>query len=573
MAGFNNDQFNTSQFNAAPTGTSLWDEIVKLQDVQTELKIEHIDHDGNYTDLTGYFSSGATIERIKERAPDEIQSGDFDVVLFNHDDFFSEYKAGSLFYQTEYHNTRIRIMLGVRLSDGSTAWTTQAVGYIDELQASDSDSTVVIRCRDIIRRLLDEHLNPSPDGLVGTAADTNTGSGNLSAVATKAFKTKNETWTLTCTFGGADGVALFSVIGSVSGSVGPATSGILFSTGTGTGGIRFTINAGSQPWVIGDVLVFETAQYPEWSGVNAGKIIWSVLTGYNWDTNTAEAWAGQVLDLDHTQSDLNPDIDYASFQAAITAISDNLTGYAAQDEQCATFIEGLLIVFLGSLFTDGDGKINLKAYRPQWSQASRNFADDKQITRLGYSRTVNEVLNYIVVSFKRTTVFEFSDENVVYTGAFIGLDSDSIELYGRLSLDWEMRWYSATGSHAESFAQQLLAKFAAPPLLIEFDTGIDAVETQIGDIVTITDAKYGFDQVTAEVSRLSKHLNDKPLKMTIGARRDGATDVQYGFLGSSADESDGLSPQAATFGTASVSDKTFCYLGSAAGVSPDYRMF
>lgn len=570
MPFYNSSKWNTKKYNQG--GPSFWSVLDDQFDVVPVIKIEFVTVGGVATDVTDHYISGGNVERIKERAPDEIQAGDFDVEMKNHDDMFSEYKATSLFFGIQYHGARIRVWAGFELPDGHTELKLQQVGYIDELVAHDDDSNVTIRCRDLIRSLLDGNLHPRPVSEVPVVAGANIGNGGCSDVSTRPFKTKNESWTLTCTTAGADAVALFSVVGGTSGSVGPATSGTEFSTGSGAGGIKFTIKAGSTNWVVGDVITFQTKQYPEWSLVNPGKIIWSILTGYNWDTDTIENWSGQVLGFDHTKSDSNTKLDYNTFADVISqfAAADYITGRVPYDTPAAEYIQGILIIFLGALYTGGDGRIRIQSFQPVFTYSPRNYADSKKVMKLGYNRSVNEIINTVVVEFKKTDAWEFSDQDVVLDGVFVAQDTASVAAYGLFQLNgeaWQMPWYSGSGGHAEDFADRLIIKYAAPPLVIDFETGIDGIISQIGDKISVTDEKYNFTDLNCEVSRITKNLDASPLTVGITARRDGDLDLAYGYLGSRIDEGDGLSPQAATFAGSSATDKLFCYL------TDNYRMF
>ena len=109
-------------------------EITRMRGGRPFVTVEHIALDGSITDISRYYSSGGNITREKERAPDEIQAGDFDITLFNHDNKFSEYKVGSLFYNTQYHGSKIRISVGFISPSGPTESQIICTGYIDELK-------------------------------------------------------------------------------------------------------------------------------------------------------------------------------------------------------------------------------------------------------------------------------------------------------------------------------------------------------------------------------------------------------------------------------------------------------
>jgi len=535
-------------------------EMARLRDSTPQIKVEHIAVDGTVTDISDYYESGGNFTREKERAPDEIQAGDFDITLINHDDYFSEYKAGSLFYGVQYHFSRIRISVGFMLPDGSTVLMDMCYGYIDELVAHSDESKVTLRCRDLMHRVIDENFHLRPSEETPTAGGTNVGNGTCSAINTKPFATVNESWTVTCTTPGADGVAKFSVVGTVSGSIGPATSGTEFSSTAR--GLKFTITAGATPWALNDAFTFQTFRHPEWTQENPAKIIWSVLTGYNYDANTVEAWADSVLDLDSTQDDANTDIDYESFVNAIDRVSTfTLTGFVDYNEGAQEFLENLLLLFLGSLYTAADGRITIRTWTPSFQSSVRVFADSEKMTDFGYSRTVNEIINHVRVTYKKTDSWEFSDEDVTYDGWYVAKDTGSITKYGKLSEEFTTRWYMSGGTHVEDFATRLLDRYAEPPLVIGFITGADGLLSEIGEKIYITDDKYGFTRVGAEISKITKNFDASPLNVEITARRDLSLDTLYGYLGSRIDEGDGYSPQASDWASATDQDKLFCYLG------------
>lgn len=553
-------------------------EMARQQDAHPKTKVEYIDLSGNITDISAYYISGARFQQGKERAPDEMQAGDFDIVLDNADGTFSEFKPGSLLYTVKYHNARIRVSQGFVLPDGSEEYQQQATAYIDELVADSGVSQVTLRCRDKIRKLLDRVIHARPTSESASANVANTGNGGCSAIATKPFKTKNETWTLTCTTPGGDGTAIFSVVGSVSGNIGNATSGAEFSSGTSAGGIKFTLAVGTINWANGDVFTFTTKQYPEWSGVNAVKIIWSILTGYDWDSDTQEAWSGLVLSFDHTKSTANTDLDYTAFAAAVAAVDAignfSLTGRIPYDTLASDVIRMLVLLFLGSIFTAADGRLSITVYQPNTNpSASAAFSDANKASQCGYSRSIEEVINYVSIAYKKSNSWEFSDQTVVYDGNWVELNSDSISDNDYLSQGYSMDWYAANGTHVQDLASKIVGKYGEPPLNIDVTTGLDALLTNVGDIVTVTDTKHALAAVKGEVIKMLRSFDESPAHITLRVRRDPDLNQVYGKLGSRVNEGDGISPQATTYASANASDKTFCYLGALSNSSPNYLMF
>jgi len=556
--------------------TAFQTEMARKRGSAPRTKIEFIDKLGNVTDVSDYYLHGAQLQQVRERAPDEIQAGQFDVVLRNDDDFFSEFVATSLLFELDYHGAKIRISEGYLLPDGTLEYEPQGVGFIDQIIADPRVSQVTLRCRDLLWRVMDQKIHPRPEVEVAIPDGGNVGDGDLSGLAKLAFKSVNEDWVVTCTLGGADGVATFSVVGSVSGSAGTATSGTeLISTSKG---IRLTLRGGSTNWVIGDKFTFSFKQHPEWSSLNAGKIIWSILTGYRWDTNVQENFHDLVFDFDHTQSSANVDLDYESFSTAIAAIDTigvfSLKGFASYDTDAVEFIQSLILMFLGSLFTGNDGRIKLTTYIPAFTPSYVSFTDADKITLLGYQRSIDEVINYVTVDFKGSNTWPWSDESVDLDGHFVDSNTDSITKYEKLAQGFSIPWFSTSGDHVQDFASKLLAKYSEPPLNIDFTTGLDALLTQIGDRVKVTDTKYGFTDIIGEIIQITKQFDMNPASVSIRVRQDATSNTVVGAIGSEVDEGDGESPQSDDYDTATTGDKNFAYAGDeGSGGLPDYTMF
>lgn len=558
----------------APSAAFL-QEMARKRGSNPKTKIEFVSKAGVTTNISRYYLLGANLEQVKERAPDEIQAGQFDIVLNNRDDYFSEYKIGGLFSDGNYHGGKIKIYQGFILPDGTEEYLIQGVGFIDQLITDPIVSRVTVRCRDRMWQIMDQKLHVRPTSEIPVAG-ANTGNGYVTAIQTKPFATVNQTWTLTCTLGGADGVATFSVVGSVSGSIGPATSGTEFVSNAA--GLKFTIKVGTLNWVIGDTFTFSTRKYPQWTTVNLGKIIWSVLTGYNYDSDTVEDWSAFVFGFDHTKSSSNTDLDYDSFVSAIADVTTlsffDLTGYIPYDTNAVQFLQELTTLVLGSLYTGADGRIKFKVYVPDPTAIIETFSDDGKIVRMSYNRSIDEVINSVTVQYVRTANWPFSDDELVYDGLHVDKDTASIANYKELGVSFTISWHTATGQHVQDFADKLVARYAEPPLNVEFETGMDALETEIGDIVGFTDTKYGFLAVAGEVAIVRKQFDARPAKILLMIRRDSQIAQIFGLIGSQEDEGDGESPQTDDYDSATPAEKAkYAYFGDSGAPPPDYRIF
>lgn len=552
-------------------------EMVKPQGTTPRTKVEFIDKSNNATDITQHYLSGANFEQVRQRAVTEIQAGQFDIVLSNEDDTFSEYKAGTLLYNLDYHGARIRVSQGFLLPNGVLEYTPQATLYIDKLATDPNNiSQIVFSCRDIIGFFMDKKLHPHPSKEIPVRDPGNVGNGVVSTIATLPFTTVNEDWTLTTTTPGADGVSQFSVVGSISGSIGPATGGSEFiSTAHG---VRFTIHGGTVNYSNGDKFTFSTKQHPQYSAVNAGKVLWSLLTGYSWDSNTQEAFSDLVLNFDHTQSDANKDIDYNAF-ATMIAIIDAvgvfaISGYIPYDTDVVTAIQNLIVMFLGTIYSGVDGRIRVSTYIPPFTPNFSTFSDTLKIMLLDYFRQIDEVINTVTVSYIASKNWAWSTGAQALDGSWVDQDAGSVANRGIYPQAFTIPWYSASGGHVKDFTSKLITRFKDPPLEIDFTTGMDGLLVQMGDRLIINDVKAGFVSVIGEVTRTVKQFDDQPTSLVFRVRKDGSANTVFGVIGSTANEGDGISPQSDNYDTASTADRQFAYfskVGSA--VAPQYSIF
>lgn len=551
-------------------------EMDRLQGTTPRTKIEFIDKAGNVTDVTPYYVSGANFEQVRQRAVAELQAGQFDVLFSNQDDTFSEYKPASMLYNLDYHGAAIRLSQGFLLPDGTLEYVVQCKLYIDQLDTDPTASQITFRCRDILGRIMDQKLHAHPAVEIPVGDPANVGDGVISGVGKLPFVTVNQNWTITCTTPGTDGVALFSVVGSIVGSIGPATSGTEFVNVAN--GIRFTANSGATDWSAGDKFTLSMKQNPEWNSINAGKVIWSILTGYSWDTNTAEHFHDLVLNFDHTQSDANTDIDYNAFATVISVIDSigvfGIKGFIPYDTDAVSTIEGLIVMFLGSMYSGNDGRVKMTTYIPPFTPSFRTFADTAKIMQLDYTRGIDEVINHVSVTYKASNVWPWSSGSLVLDGSFVDEDPTSVANRGLLSQDFEIPWYSHSGDHVQDFASKLISRYKDPPLNIEFMTGMDALLTEMGDRVLVDDEKSGFVGVIGEVTRLVKQFDQQPTSIQMRVRKDATANTLFGAIGSQANEGDGASPQSDSYDTATTGDKAFAYFSKVGnGSPPQYFIF
>lgn len=539
--------------------------------------------DAGDQDITEFFVSGGEISREKERAPDRMTAGDMRLVFKNTTGVFTENSSDSFLNGITYHNRNVTFEVGIELSDGSIEYRKVATMKVRAIDFDTGSSTVTLTCYDLVERFLSEKINTSPISMIPVVGSGNTGDGTMTSVATKPFATVTENWTLTCNLGGGDATATFTVVGSVSGNIGTATSGDEFENST-TGGIKFTIEAGDADWIIGDTITFSTVQMMEWEATNPFKIIWSILTGTVYDTGADEDWKERTPKLDSTQSSLNTDIDYASFKKAVDdadTVLFTLKGYFTWDYSLTDALEEIIFHFLGSINIDGSGRVFVKIYIPEFDIAPRNFADTKLVTGLNYTRDMRDMINRVEIDFRKLDVWPWTDEDELESldGRMIKENQDSFDDFNQWfssETPFISRWYNANDDHVDYLASRLLDKYGSPPKRFSMETGLDALAHEIGDYVTLTNEKDLLETYPVEVVGKEGRYGQTPKKIMLTLEDTGTVNVAWAFLGSSANEGDGLSPQALDFDDASLNDKNFAYASQTGGsgtTGPDYLAF
>lgn len=536
-------------------------EMERLRGALIKPKVELI-LDGGTFDVSAYYISGGDSDQEKERNADKLSTGDASFIFSNYSNYFSELDSTSILYGVKYHNRKIRVSIGLMLADGSIECVAMGTYKIKKLEINQGNNQVIFYCNDLICKIIDEKLNIYPTGLIPTT--TGTGNGIISELATKPFATISENITITFSSDTS-----FTVVGSISGALGSGTVGTLF---TATGNVcRFLISAGETAFINGDIITFSTYQYPQFTDVNIIKIIWALLTGYDYDTDTQLNWGDRAsINLDHTQSTANTDLNYADFADAISKISISLTGYVDHNRSAKNVLEELLPLFLGALFVDGDGKIDINVYVPSLGVSPRNFADTKQITKFVFSKDINNLINYCVGGYKKNISWAWSDvEETTDSNYSMGDTLSQTNNLTKISFNFDcVYWYSSTNPLNYLFTR-ILDRNSIIPQEVEFETWGDGINTKISDVITLTENKTGLNSSGFEIIRLRKNISGIPKTILITATNLSTFNVAWAFCGSDINEGDGISPQAANYDTATITDKQFGYL---AGDGTDERI-
>ena len=527
---------------------------------------------GTWTDLTDYYLGGATFDQEKERAPDKISAGDTRYSFDNTEDTFTDTDSGSIFYGVIYHGKRIRFSIGFT----GIGFFSQSIMIVKDVKWDFDEQRCYIYCQETMQRLIDEELNTYPSGLVAGAGAGNTGNGTITEIFTMPFAVVSNGWTLTCDDTTNGGAGTFDVVKDGVGSIGTATMGVEFTDTTH--GIKFTITEGSTPFALNDEFTFTAYQYPEYTTINPVKAIWNLITGYDYDSDVQSDWHDRVIELDHTQSDANPDINYNSFVKAIASVDNNLTGYIPYNQSAALAIENIIIHFLGAIYTDNKGRVSISAFKPTFGGVLlREFSDDKKVFAMDSEKDTAQIINKASVFLKRSASWAWSNDDEVTDDVYTNEDATSITNYGlKNPFTWtDSYWYSASKAAQKWFIDRLVDKFGKPPIEIKFETGLDAIRTNLASTIKFTDSRTSYDQQLLEVIKINKDFESVPKQIKLEGSDTGTSGVGWIFLGSSEDEGDGISPQNASWDSASSTDKQFCYLSQTGGEGsdPEYYLF
>ena len=524
--------------------------------------------DSGDVDLTPYLISASAVYQEKERAPDRMAAGDATMVFSNYNGAFTETNTSSLLYNKKYHNRNIVFELGIELASGTVEYIKVSTMKIRSVSFSVNNSRVTFRVYDQVRRLLTETLNRRPDTMIPVAGAANVGNGKCSEIDIRPFVNVAQSWTLTCTLGGGDSTATFSVVGSVSGNIGTATSGTEFLNAT-TGGIKFTINTGATVWSLNDAFTFSTVKMMEFNVVNPVKILWSILTGTNFDTGAAEAWQDRTPQLNSTRNSSNPDLLYDAFSIAATNLTFTMKGFVPWDSDLVKIAENIVLHFLGSLNVDGVGRLYVKSFKPGLADTpSRTFSDVKKNITMSLTRDLNDMVNWVNFRYRKKDIWPWDDDegDSLLDGLLIQKSQTSFDDYDQwFTLNLKSFWYHASAAHVSFAAQRIVDKYGTPPNVFRARTGLDGIDVEIGDIVSVTDAKLGYTDYQVEVVKKEGAYEKPPILVDLALDDTLTAGFTWAFLGSLSNEGDGLSPQAATWDTATTANKLFCYIGQTAG--------
>jgi len=145
----------------------------------------------------------------------------------------------------------------------------------------------------------------------------------------------SETWTLTCTAGGATGT--FSVVGSVSGAQTDATVGTAYDNSI----VAFTINDGAIDFIIGDSFTFTVTKVmgiEHWT-TKRWNANWDGSNGYEWivfgpEAGSDKIYVGIRTYFSGTSEYYNWDLNGFTGYSSIGAWNNGQPGYIPNDTTC-----------------------------------------------------------------------------------------------------------------------------------------------------------------------------------------------------------------------------------------------
>lgn len=256
-------------------------------------------------------------------------------------------------------------------------------------------------------------------------------------------------------------------------------TGIIYSWGIQEGDVSLVLQDISSDWDI---------QIPREESTSGGKAASGTYTDL---VASADHHIEVMLEVLQNRIGLRDSfIDLISFDEAMATLSGwEVTETIGEDEQqSAADILNELRVLMGAYFIpQPTGKIKIKLYDPD-EAAVGHFSDMIATTAPRWNRNIEAMIN-------KTTVFFDHEPPGIFNHVYIGIDSAS-QANNNAVYDWEL-WDIWTtddvGGQGESqidaLTDRILARYADPPSIIEWDLDRKQIAYEVGDMVTCS-TKY-----------------------------------------------------------------------------------
>lgn len=215
--------------------------------------------------------------------------------------------------------------------------------------------------------------------------------------------------------------------------------------------------------------------------------------------------------LSGVQSTSNSDIDYTTWNAWKTALSDDVIGVNAYFEgnDLIETLELLQRLTDSVIWSQGDNKI----YFSRWTGTSSyniTITDSYIVGKIDYKLNTDSILNKVTVQLSYNT------QQNTWAGQIVYQNSDSVGSYGIFEAIYDdtLIWY-CTSATAMNLAQRLCYRRGNANAGITFDTPLRFLDISFGDYIDFTTQVYS---LSGKKLNLKKYSIDTDAKiMTIVA--------------------------------------------------------
>ncbi len=214
-----------------------------------------------------------------------------------------------------------------------------------------------------------------------------------------------------------------------------------------------------------------------------------------------------------TDSDTNPDINYASFLEWAEVFSrDFIICDAYYDGKKITeSLTSLAEMTDSAIWIEGDGKINFKRFT-EASTLDMVLTIDDEILDLTIDVESQKLIN------KQGVAFGYAPESSYWQSTVYHQDSISVNTFGLYeeTINDESIWY-VSSVHALHLAQRKVALFKDPPKLFNLEIPLVGIYRQLGETIRLVDSFYNQTSADAWVIReYDYNMNNDKIKYAAG---------------------------------------------------------
>jgi len=207
------------------------------------------------------------------------------------------------------------------------------------------------------------------------------------------------------------------------------------------------------------------------------------------------------------------------------------------------------------VYEDRFGKIVIAEFIPVFGSSVTVLDLSSYIVRTRFKSSFSDLVNKVRVQYADNRYYEEDNTGTLADGQKVVIDNRTLD----------------NDTYAKNLANRISARFGSVDSLPVLE--VDAAwlpDKDISDVFLLTSSNLGLSSNYYQAYGVVQNLTS--MRTTLRLERADVDGTKWGYLGSSASEGDGLSPQNDTWTGASVTDKLFAYC-SETGASSDPRYY